>query len=267
MNHTYRSVRPDGPDVVVRLPIDPRDANTFPVEAWAARKAEGIGIPTARPIACGEHTGVPFLVSEFVEADPRPIRDPWRWLGEYAHMVGSIDLVDAPPTLYSRFGPDLSGAWEQHVRYNLTSLEGDDPLRRDGAYSSSAPIRQQLEALLCGEFEFGLAHGDLAPRNLLSRGSEDPPVLIDWGAATTGPSPWTDARRVFEWAIIDRTIAVADYERFAARAGLIGDERTVASMTVLHLLDVTRWAREWRPDLYAEYARRCRRGLERISAL
>jgi uncharacterized protein (DUF2132 family) len=32
-------------------------------------------------------------------------------------------------------------------------------------------------------------------------------------------------------------------------------------MAALKLLDVTRWARERRPDLYDEYLHRCRRGL------
>ncbi|WP_259362838.1 hypothetical protein [Curtobacterium sp. ME12] len=38
-------------------------------------------------------------------------------------------------------------------------------------------------------------------------------------------------------------------------------------MTALHLLDVTRWARDRRPDLYDEYLGRCRSGLERIEEI
>lgn len=91
-------------------------------------------------------------------------------------------------------------------------------------------------------------------------------MLIDWGAAETGPSPWTDARRVFEWAFVDGSISLQEHDEFAAAAGLASsaDHRRLAVMTELHLLDVTRWALDKRPDLYSEYRDRCRAGLERI---
>lgn len=55
-------------------------------------------------------------------------------------------------------------------------------------------------------------------------------------------------------------------DEFTAAAGLAtpADHATLASLTALHLVDVTRWAREQRPDRYGEYVDRCRVGLERI---
>jgi aminoglycoside phosphotransferase (APT) family kinase protein len=155
-------------------------------------------------------------------------------------------------------------------RLRLSSLDGDDPLLRDGAYPADALqwLRAHFAALAATPSDHGLAHGDLAPRNLLSRGRDAVPVLIDWGAATTGPTPWTDARRVTEWALVDGSIAAADHDGFLRAAGLDapGDRRTLVAMTALHLVDTSRWAREQRPDLYAEYAARCRAGLERLAA-
>lgn len=266
VNHTYRSPRAGAGDVVLRFPTDPLRENEYPVEFWAAHEAARIGIPTARPLYHGVHGEVPFIVSEFVTPDLRPIRDPWTWLGRYARMTGSVDLRDAPSTLYSRFGPALAEAWTAHLDYNRASLQGDDPLHRDGAYASAAPLLSALETLATGEYVFGLAHGDLAPRNLISRGPDSAPVLVDWGAAGTGPAPWTDARRVFEWAFVDGSISCAEYDEFVAGAdvGSEADRSVLAAMTVLHLLDVTRWAREKRPDLYAEYLERCRSGIDRI---
>jgi hypothetical protein len=96
-------------------------------------------------------------------------------------------------------------------------------------------------------------------------------VLIDWGAAETGPAPWTDARRVFAWRFIDGSVTRTDHDDFMTAAGLASDDdddhRRLASMTALHLLDVTRWARDRRPDLYDEYLGRCRSGLERIEEI
>lgn len=165
---------------MLRFPADPLRENEYPVEFWAAHEAARVGIPTARPLRHGVHGDVPFIVSEFVAPDLRPIRDPWTWLGRYARMIGSVDLRDSPSTLYSRFGSALAEAWTAHLDYNLTSLRGDDPLHRDGAYASAAPLLGALETLASGEYAFGLAHGDLAPRNLISRGPDSAPVLIDY---------------------------------------------------------------------------------------
>jgi hypothetical protein len=251
---------------VLRFPVDPLREDEFPVEAWAAAQAARVGVPVARPIVHGVSRGVPFAVSEYVPADPRPIEHPWTWLGAVARTVGTIPLDDAPDSLFSRFGRDLATAWSAHLDYGLSALGPGDPLRRDGAYGSAAEVRGVLEPLVDRPFDFGLAHGDLAPRNLVSRGPARSPVLIDWGAAQTGPMPWTDARRVFEWAFVDGSIARADHQEFVASAGLASDDdrRTLAAMTVLHLLDVTRWALERRPDRYDEYRERCRTGVERL---
>lgn len=266
VNHTYRSPRVGADDVVLRFPVDPLRENEYPIECWAAGAAVRAGIPTARPLRHGVHGDVPFMVSEFVAPDLRPIRDPWTWLGRYARIIGSVDLRDAPSALYSRFGSNLAEAWAAHLEYNLASLQRDDPLRSDGAYASAAPLLSALETLATGEYAFGLAHGDLAPRNLISRGPDQAPVLIDWGAAGTGPTPWTDARRVFEWAVVDGSISRAEYDEFVAGAGVSSeaDRSVLGAMTILHLLDVTRWAREKRPDLYGEYVERCRTGIERV---
>ncbi|ROP65299.1 phosphotransferase family protein [Curtobacterium sp. PhB115] len=266
VNHTFRADRPEGGAVVLRFPADPRREDEYPVEAWAAREAARIGIPTATPLLHGVEEGVPFTVSEYVEPDPRGIARPWTWLGAYARAVGRIPLRDAPPSLYSRFGADLEHAWSAHLHYDLAALDGDDRLHRDGAYVSADEMRDLIGRLESERFDLGLAHGDLAPRNLISRGPLAPPVLIDWGAAETGPTPWTDARRVVEWAFIDESISRQEHDEFMVSAGLDSDadHRTLVSMTVLHLLDVTRWALERRPDLYGEYLARCRTGIDRI---
>jgi aminoglycoside phosphotransferase (APT) family kinase protein len=262
VNVTHRVALNDAEDVVVRFPIDRLRANEFPVELWASRAAAEVGIPVARGLETGVQSGVPFLVSEYVEPSAEPLVKPWSRLGQYARVIGSVELSDAPRSLYSRFGDDLSSAWSSHLEYNLDSLTDEDPLRAAGAYApDSAPLlRELLEGLSRQAFDFGLAHGDLAPRNLIAQGSDEPPVLIDWGAATTGPSPWTDARRVFEWLTFEHTITSEDYEEFSVAADLAGDDEqgVLVAMTALHVLDVTRWARDRRPDLYNDYVRRCR---------
>lgn len=264
-NHTVLVRRGTG-DVVVRVPLDPLAADVFPVEAWASAAAARSGVTVAPVLRTGHVDGVPFLVAEYVRPDPRPVDDPWRWLGRTARLLATIPLVDAPPSLYTRFGADLASAWDEHVRYGLRSLDGDDPVRAAGAYTDASRLRAVFDGLLDRGFRHGLAHGDLAPRNLLSRGPDADPVLIDWGSTETGPTPWTDARRVTAWARVDGTVSPQHHDTFMAAAGLAGsdDQRTLTAMTALHLVDVTRWARERRPDRFRQDVDRCRRGLVRL---
>lgn len=267
-NVAYRTRRADGTAIVVRCPLDPLREDTYPVEVWAAREASRVGIPVAQPLMHGMVGGLPFSVFSYVEPDERAVLHPWTWLGRYARAARSIPLDDAPRAVFSRFGRNLERAWSAHIGYNREALGVHDPLRADGAYGSAAQVESLLEPLASRRFEFGLAHGDLAPRNLLSRGTDAPPVLIDWGAAETGPSPWSDARRVFEWAFLDGAVSRDEYDELVGSAGLasVSDLHTLASMAALKLLDVTRWARERRPDLYDQYLHRCRSGLAALLA-
>ena len=265
VNRVFR-VSGEATDWVVRVPVDQHDQDVFPAEAWAIGAAQRAGVETAGFVATGVEDGVPYMVCLYVPPAADEVDRPWSWLGTYARAVAGIDLDGAPAGLYSRFGADLPAAWRAHVDHNLAALQGDDPLLADGAYGrDDVPrLRHAIQALAAQPFSFGLAHGDLAPRNLVSRGRAAPPVLIDWGNVTTGPAPWTDARQVYEWAVCHRTVPWADYEEFARAAGLAGEEATVARMTVLQLLDVARWAADRRPDLYERYVRECRDGLREV---
>jgi aminoglycoside phosphotransferase (APT) family kinase protein len=269
VNLAYRVTTAGGADVVVRLPVDRLRENEFPVEAWATAAAAAAGLPVAAVLGTGLWRDVPYLVSRFVPSAAEEVAHPWTRLGTYARAIGGIPLDDAPPSLYSRFGADPAAAWASHVRYNLAALDDDDdPLLRDGAYASGPRLRGLLRPLAATVFDFGLAHGDLAPRNLVSRGAEVAPVLIDWGGAKVGPTPWTDAQRVFEWAHVERSITGGEFAEFAAAAG-VGtreDRRVLLALTALEVVDSTRWARDRRLDLYPAYVTRCRAALHTIGA-
>lgn len=275
VNHAFRVTRATGHDLVVRVPADPRhgDADAYAaeyaLEAWAATAAGATGVPVAEPVAHGRVDGVPYAVSRYVTHAADPVGAPWTWLGRYAALVATADLAGAPDGVFTRFGTDLGVAWSAHLAYHAAQLDGDDPLLRDGAYRSAASVRRRLDVLAGAGLRHGLAHGDLAPRNLVPRGPDEPPVLVDWGAASTGPAPWTDARRVFERAFVDHEITARDYDEFAAAAGLssVAGTRIVAALTAVHLVDVVRWARDRRPSLVVEHVARCRRGLDALEVL
>jgi aminoglycoside phosphotransferase (APT) family kinase protein len=255
-----------GFDWVVRFPVDPSRPNEFPLEEWALAVARRAGIRVPEVVGSGVLDDVPFLVLEYLEPAAVHPENPWAWLGRYAHAVSGVPLTGAPDAVFSRFGRDLPAAWHAHLAYNLDALDDHDPLLHNGGYSKKQQpaLRALLTELGSARFEHGLAHGDLAPRNLISRGSTEAPVLLDWGTASVGPAPWTDLQRVYQWAVHDQTVPPAALVRFAAAAGLpLTDdtERMLVRLTVLRFLDLARWARERRPDLYPDYLAACAAGV------
>lgn len=269
VNQVFR-VTGGGNDWVVRFPVDPRQPNAFPTEIWAAREASKLGIATPEVVATGYLDGRPYQVVEYCA----PAGDPdasemWRWLGHYSAALAHVPLDGAPEALFSRFGRDLPSAWRSHLVYNLQALSKRDPLIDDGVYQHHDldRLRALLEGLESIHFTFGLAHGDLAPRNLISRRPPAPPVLIDWGTATTGPAPWTDLQQVYVWAVHDQTISADALHLFGTAAGLPTGDGVMAillQMTALRFLDLARWARERRPDLYDRYRISSAHGLKTI---
>jgi aminoglycoside phosphotransferase (APT) family kinase protein len=266
VNRVFR-VRGLRTDWVVRFPLDDQRANEFPTEVWAARQAHSSGVPTARTVATGLLDARPYLIVEYVEPHQDQDEDQaWRWLGRYASRVATTRLDEAPEEVFSRFGRDLPRAWRAHLSYNLDAVTAQDPLLEDGVYQEADRVwlRASIKRLMTIDFAFGLAHGDLAPRNLVPRRPPLPPVLLDWGTATTGPAPWTDLQRVYGWATYDRTVTKSALDHFAHAAGVPLDEQTSAvleQMSALRFLDLARWARKWRPDLYEEYRQSSQQGL------
>lgn len=253
---------------VVRFLVDPREDDVVDAEAWALQQASAHGIPGPTTVATGHLQGLPYLVSVFVEGaagTSRPSLGLWSALGRYARTVSTIPVpTDAPAALFSRFGTDLAAAWRDHLAYNLDALTADDPLVGLGAYP--AERRQDLRAMVTrlrdADLAVGLTHGDLKLENLLVP-EHGPPVLLDWGSVTTGPSPWSDLTAL--WSK-HRTLGTPTEPELRAAvdgcgfslddvAGLLDD------LHVLHRLDVARWAADRRPDRVPEMVTACRHAL------
>lgn len=255
VNHVF-VVRSGVRSWVVRFAIDPARVDMTGAEAWALRQAAAHGIPSPQVIGSGWLDGVPYLVQTFVPGvsatEGRQV-ELWRTLGRYARIVQTIPLSpDAPDALFSRFGRNLPAAWDAHVRYNLGELAPTDPLIDLGVYlrSRQGEIARRIQDLRSGGLTFGLNHGDLCLENLLLPEGGGPPVLVDWGSASAGPSP-----------IADLVILLAKH-----RAGDLDDAELAAfadgfgvplrelmygidDITLLAALDLVRWALANRPDL------------------
>jgi len=272
----------DGVDVVVRTPRDLTGSapDTYPAERWAAEHAARHGVPTPRVLACEPEFGeAPLMIVEHVTSIDSD-RDPWHDLGRLAAALAEVPLDPAaaggpadddarvPDALLTRFGRDLPEAWRRHLRYGLDSLVPGDRLLGLGVYTEQqrGPLRaalEQLEVESAG-WRHGLVHGDLAPRNLVPRGADDP-VLIDWGTARTGPVPWLELDRVHRWSALEDLVTVDELRRFADGVGVDLDDAlpTLRRLALLHHLDLVRWALERRPDRLAREVEEARRAIAR----
>lgn len=271
MNSVLRVVG-DGVDWVVRSPLDLTRPDVFPLERWASQAAAACGVPVPEVLHVGTSGGVPVTVSRYVEpAHEDPLR-PWWWLGRHAAALAGARLDDAPDALFSRFGRDLDRAWREHLDYNLACLSPDDHLLADGGYSAQdlETLRAWVRTLQGLDVQHGLVHGDLAPRNLVSRGLHAAPVLLDWGSATSGPAPWDSLQRVYQAAVVEGEIPWSAVVDVAEGMGTVLDDataQTLRRLTALRLLDLARWARDQRPDLYASYRDACSTGLATLWSL
>jgi Ser/Thr protein kinase RdoA (MazF antagonist) len=266
VNHVF-VVGADADRYVVRFPRDAAREDEFEVEEWCIRRATAAGIPSAECVARGALEGVPYLVQRFaagVTGELRRSDQLWRSLGEYAREISRFDLTDAPAGLFSRFGRDLPEAWARHLDYSRAELSPTDPLIGLGVYSAEElpRLRGMIDQLAEARLVSSLSHGDLALRNLLVD-AEHSPVLIDWGAASTGPVPHTDLLNLLRNHEAQDNPRTTEIAAFAEGYGIVLDEvmPQVRAMQLLVAVDLVRWARDRRPDQLAATVSAARRGL------
>lgn len=262
-------------DVVLRFP---RSANRigddrFAIEQWCADAARAAKIPTPRAVSRGTTDDVPVIVHEFVPGTPASPHDldAWRALGAIASTLSSVSTSGAPDALFSRFGDDLPSAWSNHLAYNRAALSPDDPLLGLGAYRPDQHSRliTSLDRLAARRLRQGLVHGDLSTRNLIRQGAPRY-VVIDWGAASVGPSPWTDLERIRRWWHTHDAQALVTEAAYSAAlngAGLTPTtaEHVLDELALLNSLDILRWALDTQPDLLPELLEESRATIARIT--
>ncbi len=273
VNHTFIVGR--GKErCVIRFAVDPLRDDELATEAWCLHLASSQGIASPEVLAYGRVDGIPYLVQRFIEHVARNTvsrRYMWETLGTYARRINEFPLAaNAPEQLFSRFGRDLSAAWQAHLAYNLTQLVSEDPLSALDVYPAEKRpgLRDMIVRLADTKMSFGLSHGDLASGNVLVR-PDGALVLIDWGAATCGPIPYTDLLILERNHASDDDPSIQDLAAYAVGydldLGRIGP--TLDAIRKLTALDLVRWVLDRRPDQLTQYVEWARQELTRATSI
>ena len=253
-NHAVR-IADEKVDVVVRFAKDAGFvAETFDVEAWCLGAAAKAGIRISELVVRGHAYGTSYIILAYIPGSTASADDPkaWEAVGLAAGAAASIDLLEAPGALFSRFGRDLDAAWNAHLEYNLSMLAPSDPLMHLGVYEESDQISlyEILSSLHGRQLKQGLVHGDLSTRNIIAGEGY---TVIDWGAAHAGPAPWGDLAILYRWHVTDdkeSPVSSTAWRRVLASAGIdrIYAEAVLAELVTLSTLDIVRWALDQCPE-------------------
>lgn len=245
-NHAVR-IADEKVDVVVRFAKDADFvAETFDVETWCLGAAAKAGIRTSELVVRGHAYGTSYIILGYTPGSTASADDPkaWEAVGLAAGAGASIELLEAPEALFSRFGRDLDAAWNAHLEYNLSMLGPSDPLMHLGVYEESdrSSLCEILSSLHGRQLKQGLVHGDLSSRNIIAGEGY---TVIDWGAAHAGPAPWGDLAILYRWHVTnDRESPVSDmaWGRVLSSAGInrVYAEAVLAEVVTLSALDVVR---------------------------
>ena len=235
VNHVFH-VAGSSDRVVVRLNSESHRMDEFRKEQWAMLRAREQGVATPDVLTIGRQEDVSYQVQTYVDGEHPDSQDLIRWeeLGEVLSRVhrASVD------------GWRQAQNWGELVRYGLSQLGPQDPLRRHGlldAYTSSS-----LGEIWEGQPDLpvGLCHGDVAMRNVLV----DPGgrlVLLDWGCASVGVVPLADVKTVVGESDPNGPAMTAFFQGYGTRWDDLLESLT--SFATLKAVDLCRWAIDQRP--------------------
>jgi Ser/Thr protein kinase RdoA (MazF antagonist) len=120
----------------------------------------------------------------------------------------------------------------------------------------------RFESLAEKRFDFGLCHGDVAPRNVVLDGQRM--TLIDWGCAHAHIVPHFDFRELLRVHSSDSAEVRAFAAGYGASAKLNRLLPEMENVLLLCAYDVVRWAKDRAPAQLAEKEKEFRNFLERF---
>lgn len=236
-------------------------------EYWCMNKLAELGIPTPKVLGMGMMHDLLYMIQAKVPgingSTCKPSESPeiWQQLGSYAATYQQIKRIEEDEVEAAEFHKD----WKARLQYNLDELNEDDSLLQQEIFSRAAQqqAKEVLSDLALKDFDTGLVHGDLSPRNVIL--NEGTGYLLDWGTAEINVVPHMEigillmsgeaSDEEFQLFLAGFGISALDYKEIEGEINLLN---------LLHHLDKYRWAEGQQGLDLEEFAVRVRETFDRI---
>jgi len=242
----------------------------FIKEEWCINEARKAGVPSPIVIANGVVEGTVYMIQEQLEGvngstcSKKDKELIWEYMGRYASKYHHIKDITIPALKEAEFHDD----WSSKLEYNISQLNADDSLLLSNALSPEAhtDIRRILISLREKDFDFGLIHGDLSPRNTIVNASSI--YLIDWGTASVNVVPHNEIGIL----LMEGEAGQKEFMAFLKGIGIsekeYGEmELEVWKLNLLHRLDKYRWATDYKVEDLMDFTMKVKECYEKVVAL
>jgi fructosamine-3-kinase len=214
-------------------------------EKWCIEKIGKIGIPTVKILANGEKNGYCFMLQTKIpgingnKCNSKEKAKIWLELGKYASKYQQIKSIEDEEFKKVSFHKD----WKSRLNYNLRKLNKNDSLIKEGILRDFEQhyAKEVLKQLIGREFNTGLVHGDLCPRNVIMNKGKI--YLLDWGTAEVNIVPHNEIGML----LMSNEASKEEFQFFLKGMKIKNEEfirieEEINILNFLHQLDIYRWA-------------------------
>ncbi len=240
----------------------------FVKEQYCMDNAGNLGLPVPKVLKVGMNGKYLFMLQYKIEGvngskcTAKQKMKIWEQLGIYASKYQKIPRIDVPEIEASEFHK----TWKHRLKYNINELNPIDSLLQTGVLQEKEQIaiKEILTTLLDREFEVGLVHGDLCPRNTIFHNSTT--HLLDWGTAEINVVPHTEIGVL----LIQNEANECEFEVFLKGMEISKEKYNamlpdIRKLNLLYRLDKYRWAVDFDVEGLKDYEEKVMESFEKCS--
>ena len=239
----------------------------FIKEKWCLEKATELKISSPKVLKIGVWNNFPYMIQNKIEgingsnctASQKILI--WKNLGQFACKFHQVKKIEVPQVELNEFHAN----WKSKLKYNIEQLDKNDSLleRRVFTKLEHEKVKDILNKLLINNFEEGLVHGDLCPRNTILKNQFI--TLLDWGTAGINIVPHTEIGII----LMENSLKEEEFNAFLEGLNIGHEdykkiEGEIKMLNLLHRLDKYRWACEYDIENIKDFTTKIRITYEEI---
>lgn len=252
---------------IIRLNTDGKRLE-YQKEHWCISKTRELGIPTPKVLGIGSVENTIFMVQEKIngingiKCNQTEKRKIWEKLGNYAAVFQQVKRIEDKDVEENEFHKD----WKGRLEYNLRELNEEDSLLKNKIFSATEhnKMSMALSSIESINFDTGLIHGDLCPRNVIVNG--ETVYLLDWGTAEINVVPHTE----LGITLLSEEASSIQCKYFMKGLGLTPKkyksiEQELKVLNLLHHLDKYRWAEGQGMTVFDDFIKKIKKAFVEIN--